>query len=61
MERGTGELSAVQEVQRDYRIPVVAVACLDDLMTFLRKHPDFKNNEAAVACYREEYGVAHNA
>jgi orotate phosphoribosyltransferase len=61
MERGTGELSAVQEVQRDYRIPVVAVACLDDLMTFLRKHPDFKNNEAAVACYSEEYGVAHNA
>ena len=61
MERGNGELSAVQEVQRDYGIPVVAVACLDDLMKFLRKHPDFKNNEAAVACYREEYGVAYKA
>ncbi len=61
MERGNGELSAVQEVQRDYGIPVVAVACLDDLMKFLRKHQDFKNNEAAVACYREEYGVAYQA
>ena len=61
MERGTGALSAVQEVQRDYGIPVVAVACLDDLMAFLRTRPDFNKNEAAVACYRKEYGVAKNA
>ena len=60
MERGTGKLSAVQEVERDYGIPVVAVACLDDLMIFLHKRPDFERNEAAVACYRKEYGVARN-
>jgi orotate phosphoribosyltransferase len=58
MERGTGELSAVQEVQRDYGIPVVAVATLDDLMTYLHERPDFKEYEAAVARYRKEYGVA---
>ena len=58
MERGTGELSAVQEVQRDYGIPVVAVATLNDLMAFLRQRPDFKVNETAVARYRAEYGVA---
>jgi orotate phosphoribosyltransferase len=57
MERGSGQLSAVQEVQRDYGIPVVAVATLDDLMGFLRARPDFKANEAAVAAYRSEYGV----
>jgi orotate phosphoribosyltransferase len=60
MERGTGELSAVQEVERDYGIPVVAVASLDDLMLFFHGRPDFKQNEAAVACYRKEYGVARN-
>ena len=60
MERGTGELSAVQEVRRDYGIPVVAVATLDDLMTYLRKRPDFKDNAAAVARYRQEYGVDHH-
>ena len=60
MERGTGELSAVQEVRRDYGIPVVAVATLDDLMTYLRKRPDFKDNEAAVARYRQEYGIDHH-
>ena len=57
MERGTGELSAVQEVQRDYGIPVIAVATLDDLMAFLRTRPDFKDYEVAVANYRQAYGV----
>jgi len=57
MERGTGELSAVQEVERDYGIPVVAVATLDDLMAFLRERPDFAAHETAVARYRQEYGV----
>ena len=61
MERGTGELSAVQEVGRDYGIPVVAVATLDDLMAYLRDRPDFKDYEAAVARYRMEYGVARSA
>lgn len=58
MERGTGELSAVQEVEQDYGIPVVAVATLDDLMAFLRQRPDFSEHEAAVARYRQNYGVA---
>ena len=59
MERGTGELSAVQEVERDYGIPVVAVATLDDLMAFLGERPDFTAYEAAVANYRREFGVVH--
>ena len=58
MERGTGELSAVQEVQRDYGIPVVAVATLDDLMKYLAHRPDFAAHETAIARYRQEYGVA---
>jgi len=57
MERGTGELSAVQEVGRDYGIPVVAVATLDDLMVYLRARPDFSDYEKAVAAYRAQYGI----
>lgn len=56
-ERGQGELSAVQEVQRDYGIPVVAVAGLGDLMAYLEHHPEFASHRAAVARYREQYGV----
>jgi orotate phosphoribosyltransferase len=58
-ERGQGELSAVQEVQRDYGIPVVAVAGLGDLMAYLEHHPEFAEHQAAVARYRATYGV-HN-
>ena len=57
MERGTGDLSAVQEVEQDFGIPVVAVATLDDLMAYLKKRPDFKTYEDAVAHYRQTYGV----
>ena len=58
MERGQGQLSAVQEVGRDYGLPVIAVASLDDLMTFLADRPDFKDYATPVARYRQEYGVA---
>ncbi|HTY99130.1 MAG TPA: orotate phosphoribosyltransferase [Rhodocyclaceae bacterium] len=57
-ERGQGELSAVQEVQRDYGLPVVAVATLGDLIDFLAGHPDLAQNLSAVNRYREQYGVA---
>jgi orotate phosphoribosyltransferase len=58
MEHGNGKLSAVQEVEQEYGIPVLAVATLDDLLAFLRERPDFKEYQAAVTRYRQEYGVA---
>ncbi|MDR1367688.1 MAG: orotate phosphoribosyltransferase [Candidatus Accumulibacter sp.] len=57
MERGTGKLSAVQEVRRDFGIPVVAIATLDDLMAYLHKQPDFETHEARISHYRQEYGI----
>lgn len=56
-ERGQGELSAVQEVQRDYGIPVIAAASLKDLMSFLAERPEFAEHRPAVVRYREQYGV----
>lgn len=56
-ERGQGDLSAVQEVQRDYGIPVIAVAGLSDLMAFLAHHPEFAAHRDAVTHYREQYGI----
>jgi orotate phosphoribosyltransferase len=57
MERGTGTLSAVQEVERDYGVPVVAIANLKDLLAFLAGRPDFAAHRNAVNNYREQYGV----
>jgi orotate phosphoribosyltransferase len=58
MERGSGALSAVQEVERDHGLRVVAVATLDDLMAFMERHPGLAGHAAAVARYREDYGVS---
>ena len=60
MERGQGELSAVQEVQRNYGIPVVSIATLDDLLDYLQDEADMKQNLAAVQSYRDRYGVIND-
>lgn len=58
MERGTGGLSAVQEVEREYKIPVVSIATLDDLVGYLESDASLADNLAAVGRYRTQYGVA---
>ncbi len=56
-ERGTGELSAVQEVEHRYGIPVASIICLADLVEHLEggsRHGEFL---PLVRAYRERYGV----
>ena len=56
-ERGQGDRSAVQEVERNYGIPVLSVATLTDLIDYLSGHPDLENKLAAVRAYRSSYGI----
>lgn len=56
-ERGQGSLSAVQEVEQNYNIPVIAVATLADLITYLGDNPELQRNLAAVSAYRQQYGI----
>ena len=56
-ERGTGALSAVQEVERNLGMPVIAVARLTDVIDYLAGLPALEQNLAAVRQYRETYGV----
>ena len=57
-ERGQGELSAAQEVERNYGLPVISVASLTDLVDYLSGHPELEKNLAAVRAYRVRYGIA---
>lgn len=57
MERGQGDLSAVQEVQRDYGLPVISIAALDDLLGYLQGQAELVQNLHAVQSYRDRYGV----
>src|SRR3972149_6802964 len=61
MERGTGELSAVQEVERNYDMTVISIATLEDLVAYLQLDDKLSINLAAVKKYRERYGVAAHA
>jgi orotate phosphoribosyltransferase len=56
-ERGQGALSAVQEVQQQYGIPVINIAGLADLIRYLEGAPALAEFRPAIAKYREEYGV----
>jgi orotate phosphoribosyltransferase len=57
MERGTGALSAVQEVEHTFSIPVIAIATLDDLVGYLESERAYAHELEAVNKYREQYGV----
>ena len=59
-EVGTGELSAVQEVERGYNMPVLSVATLEDLIAFLAGNRELERNLDAVTRYRKQYGIRGN-
>jgi len=56
-ERGLGALSAVQEVEKDSGMPVIKIATLADLITFLDGAADLAEHKPAVQAYRSQYGV----
>lgn len=56
-ERGKGELSAIQEVERDYQCQVLSIIDLDDLMQFIEQDPRYSNHLPEMRAYRAEFGV----
>lgn len=56
-ERGQGTLSAIQEVERDYGCPVIALLTLSDLIDYLEEKPEMAHALEAVRAYRQQYGV----
>lgn len=59
MERGTGELSAVQEVRQAHGLSVTPIINLNDLVAYLQHHAELSQYLQAVQGYRERYGVSH--
>ncbi|NOU24997.1 MAG: orotate phosphoribosyltransferase [Methylotenera sp.] len=56
-ERGTGDLSAVQEVIKTNGIPVCAIANLSDLIQYLQHQNNLVQNLQSIQAYRQQYGV----
>ena len=56
-ERGRGEISAIQEVERDYQCHVTAIITLSDLIDYMEEKPEMADHLAAVRAYRQTYGI----
>ncbi|WP_045368208.1 orotate phosphoribosyltransferase [Vibrio campbellii] len=56
-EKGKGELSAIQEVERDFGCAIISIVNLTDLVTFLEEKGTDKEHLEAVKAYRAEYGI----
>ena len=55
-ERGAGQLSAIQEVEQQYNIPVHALITMTDLMDYLKKQ-NRTEDLAKMQAYRAQYGI----
>ena len=56
-EKGKGELSAIQEVERDYQAKVIAIIQMGDLINYLAEKPEMAEQLAAMQAYRAQYGI----
>ena len=58
-EKGTGELSAIQEIEQAYQISVTNIISLQNIIDYLEGSSDsmMQRHLAAVAAYRDQYGV----
>jgi orotate phosphoribosyltransferase len=56
-EKGKAELSAIQEIERDYNAKVISIVQLSDVVSYLEKLPEMQQYLESVKAYREQYGV----
>lgn len=49
--------SAIQQVEEEFGIPVVAIATLSNLIEYLKEQPDQAENLDKMRAYREQYGI----
>ncbi|MAT52077.1 MAG: orotate phosphoribosyltransferase [Porticoccaceae bacterium] len=56
-EKGSGELSAIQEVERDYGIPVISIVAIEHVIGFLEDRGGNDQIVTQIRDYRERYGV----
>ncbi|MCG6939466.1 MAG: orotate phosphoribosyltransferase [Gammaproteobacteria bacterium] len=56
-EKGKSELSAIQEVKRDYGIDVYSIITMVDLIDYLQNEDTYSQYLGAMQDYRRQYGV----
>lgn len=57
-EKGKGELSAIQEVERDFETKVVSIVSLANVIDYLSESDSHNEVFDTIQAYRNEYGIA---
>ncbi|MBL4866003.1 MAG: orotate phosphoribosyltransferase [Pseudomonadales bacterium] len=57
-EKGKTDLSAIQEVEKDFNIPVFSIVNLDQLILFLSDNVKYTEELARVSQYRQQFGCS---
>ena len=56
-EKGPDGKSAIQEIEQAYKIPVLAIAKLENLLEFAQSNTDFSDQLEQLTTYRQTYGI----
>lgn len=56
-EKGPEGKSAIQEIEQAYKIPVLAIARLDDLLEYAQSNADLSSQLEQLTAYRQTYGI----
>jgi len=56
-EKGQAELSAIQEVERDFNTKVISIVTLADVISYLEEQPDMVDSLVSIRKYREDFGI----
>ncbi|WP_018692149.1 orotate phosphoribosyltransferase [Algicola sagamiensis] len=57
-EKGQAELSAIQEIERDFATQVVSIITLTDLVSYLEKSDTHQTHLESVKAYRDQFGIS---
>jgi orotate phosphoribosyltransferase len=56
-EKGRGELSAIQEVQKDFAVSVHSIITMADLIAYIETDENYSQYLDAMRAYRDQYGI----
>lgn len=56
-ETGTGNRSAVQEIEQDYNVPVINIISLENIIEYLKEKDEMTNHLHQILNYQEQYGA----
>lgn len=56
-ERGKGATSTIQEVEAEFKVPVVPIVSLADIIDYVRVKGGYETELKKIEEYRAEYGI----